>query len=95
MAKNNGNNGNVSKEQVEMMTVLHCKWNHNHTVTVPAEKRFFLLGGYRPGNFPERWQEINGEILCEQCAKKAKASLEKTRQECAKDNGQKSSTTTN
>lgn len=84
---NNGNNGNNGKDQKEMFTRIHCAWNPDHEVEAPAEKGIF---GYKPAAFPERWQVVDGEVLCEHCAEVARNALKKAREQQAKSNGRKS-----
>lgn len=83
-SRNNGNNG---KDQKEMFTRIHCAWNFDHEVEVPAEKGIL---GYKPAAFPERWQVVDGEVLCEHCAEVAQTYLKNAREKCAKENGRKS-----
>lgn len=87
--KNGSNNG---KEQKEMVTRIHCAWNQDHVVEESARHGLF---GWKPAHFPDRWQFLEGEMLCEHCAEVAQDSLKQARERCANTNGskQKSSST--
>jgi len=76
MKSNNGNNGTQKK----MITRIFCAWNENHIIEEDAKKGLF---GYKPAEYPERWENIEGEILCPDCAEVAQQSLKQARERCA------------
>jgi len=77
----------------EMLTVLKCDWCEN-SVPVPAKKSLWP-GRFKPADYPDSWDIIKEENVCDECKQVAMKALQDAKHKCQNNGGKKKTSAVN